>query len=224
MAASVTAVADGGALGGTSSETFSLTVSGSDPAAAILTTFAAVDDVINSATLNGDPCTDRGTADYQGAFLRSSVFGRAPAASGTVDVQFNGTAFGVVGALAMSGVDQSTPFDTAVPNNDHSALDNIDVTVPSASGDIVIAAATGETAGGETTTENGGQTVVHEVSDSGAGYSGAGSYKAGDSSVNVGYVFSQPINSCMVGVNVNAVPSGSSLPIFSKAPNILLRL
>lgn len=139
----------------------------------------------------------------------------APSTGGgvvTYTVSFDSTV-GVV-ALALSGVDQTTPVENAVVNSAGSGSPTLDVTITSATGDLAIAFFWGDAA--EIAASGGATTQLDEE---GANSICMGVFtKAGAASVNLAAAVTSIVNGMgAVGMNIKAAAGGGgggiSIPV-----------
>ncbi len=146
----------------------------------------------------------------------------APAAvTATVRVTMSGTADELVaGTLMMSGVDQTTPNDTAATAAGINSPMTVDVS--SETGDLVIDSAIANTT---SITVGGSQTQRWNISPSTD--SGAASTEAGAATVTMSWTFGGgPLRWATIGVNINAAAAAGSVlrrPIDNYIRNLITR-
>lgn len=165
---------------------------------------------ITAATWNGLPLTLIGTASNAACGDKCSValYGLAnpPAATANTSIAFSGTPTGaVVGTISFTGVDPTTPVGTPVPATGAGSPGA--VTVPSASGEVVLDCLGAMAAGAAPSTAS-GQTSNWSDFDAGGYTHAASSYLAGTPSTVMAHTLSGTPQWAKLGVALKPVGGG----------------
>lgn len=173
-------------------------------------------DDITSATFNGDPLTKKSFLWASGNINASILYRLAPfRGSGTVTVNRSGTDAIVAGAQTYCGVDQSTPFGTAVTTSGSAASSSVNAT--SATGELVLDVI-GQSGGASSMTVGGGQTQLFQTA--GGSRIGAMSSKAGAGTVAMSWTTDGGEVQVQIAI---AIKAGGAAPALAKRRVVIVQ-